>query len=370
MSAGYSPERDADMRSRSDSFSPGRKDAYSPMSPRGEEGNSNKFYEDRGREPGPDGHRSPSRSLSRSRSRSYSRSPSLGRSRSRSPRYSRSPSYSRSRSRSRSFSRSLSRGRSLSRSPGPRRGGHGGSPRSRSRGGRDAAPADGGPPGKAVPVLIAYGITADVNKEHVREIFEQYGEVGRITLSRHWAGARGKRPRAGYLAMVDFKEIADAHKACDHMNGAMIDNETIRVKVDEGGRHSGNGGGGGGRRGHRGGGRRKGGNRHGGRRGGNGRRDRDGGGRRRETRGGGGGSRYSPSPVRGRRYSRSPSPYRRRRYSRDRRSPMMRPRSPDRHRRGGAGGRYRDYGRSPSPRYGDYRGGRYGRSRSISRGRR
>ncbi|KAJ1772295.1 hypothetical protein LPJ74_001560 [Coemansia sp. RSA 1843] len=247
--------------------------------------------------------------------------------------------------------------------------GRGRSSRSRSRG-RNAT--QDGPPTKPNPLLIVYGITASVNKAHLQEIFQQYGVVSLITISKHWSKIRGrsKSSRAQFMAMIDFKELECAQKACEYMNGAMIDNEKIEVKVDELGRKSRAGGGGGGRR-NRGG--RK--NRRSGRSGRNRRdRDRDFGRRRRGF--GGGGRRYSrsrspPPPMRGGprggRYSRSPSPYRRRRFSRDRRSPAMRPRSPDLYRRGG---RSRNYSRSPSPRYGDYRGGRYGRSRSISRGRR
>ncbi|KAJ2383557.1 hypothetical protein GGI23_007116, partial [Coemansia sp. RSA 2559] len=226
----------------------------------------------------------------------------------------------------------------------------GGYSRSRSRSrGRDAgSPVAGREPKKALPVIIVYGVTRNVTPDHLREIFGQYGELGRVNIAKRGGSGSNRKPKTT-IAMIDFQEAAGAHKAYDYMNGAMIDNETIRVKVDELGR--------------RGSGRSKrGGRRRNGRRGGNGNRERD---RRRRGLGGGGGRRYSRSPSppmrggpRGRRYSRSPPPYRKGRYSRDRRSPAMRPRSPDRY-RGSGGGRYRPYSRSPSPRYGDYRSGRF-----------
>ncbi|KAJ2504412.1 hypothetical protein GGI11_007373, partial [Coemansia sp. RSA 2049] len=210
-------------RSRSRSYSPARGEAYSPLSPR-EEANGSRGYDDRGGEKEParyrDYSRSPSRSPGYSRSPSYSRSRSRSRSISRSRSRSRSRSFSRSVSRSRS--RSISRGRSFSRSPGPRNGGRfgrGRSPRSRSRSRspgprRGREPSPGGPPKPARPLIIVYGITDSVNRDHLREIFGQYGEIGRITIGKHWARIRSsKQTRGVFVAMLDFEQVADAQKA-------------------------------------------------------------------------------------------------------------------------------------------------------------
>ncbi|KAJ2083552.1 hypothetical protein H4R24_000715 [Coemansia sp. RSA 988] len=310
-------------RSRERSFSPGRSRSRSysysrsPVRDRG-------FSRGRGRFS-----RSPSISLSGSRSRSYSRS----RSRSLSRSFSRSPRFSRGRS------RSLSPRRYISRSPSPRRSIR----RSRSRGrGRSRGPDSRLAGGEDLHkrMLVIVDPTAEAGAPHIREIFGEYGELAKVRVKPSF-----KRIRARKAYIVYVKEEC-AQKALDYMDGAMIGGKQISVnfandedieelKTDmnrsRGGKNPN---------------------------------------KRRNNRGGRSGKRrrLSPSPSRTYRGNdRSPSPYRRRRFtSRGRRSPI---RSNSPYARDHYSGSRR-YNRSPSPRYGGYRGRRFHRSRSISRHRR
>ncbi|KAI8818513.1 uncharacterized protein EV422DRAFT_170250 [Fimicolochytrium jonesii] len=161
--------------------------------------------------------RSPERGRSTRRSRSRSRSPSRSSSRSSYTRssYSRSRSRSVSRSLSRSLSRSRSRSRSLSRSKS----------RSRSR----SPPAS--PPQKSVrPVetrttkVVATGLTKNVNKEHLLEIFGHYGELKGVEFTEGLGPERGR-------AFIIFNELAPAQKACRYMDGANIDGLDITCSI-------------------------------------------------------------------------------------------------------------------------------------------
>ncbi|KAJ2607716.1 hypothetical protein H4S08_004732 [Coemansia sp. RSA 1365] len=309
-------------RSRERSFSPGRSRSYSysrsPVRNRGASRGRGRFS------------RSPSISLSgRSRSRSYSRS----RSRSFSRSLSRSPRFSRSRS------RSISPRRSISRSPGPRKSVR----RSISRGrGKNRAADVNWTDGENLHkrMLVIVDPTPEAGAPHMREIFSEYGELAKVRVKPAF---RRMRVRKAYIVYV--KEEC-AQKALDYMDGAMIGDKPIAVnfgtdediedlKLDMNRPRTG---------------RKP--------------------NKRRNNRGARSNKRrrLSPSPSRSYRgRGRSPSPYGRRKYaSRGRRSPS-RSRSPygrDHY----SGSRY--YSRSPSPKYGGYRGRRFYRNRSISRHRR
>ncbi|VBB84841.1 Putative RNA-binding protein [Podospora comata] len=122
-----------------------------------------------------------SRSLSRSRSRSLSRS--------------------RSRSRSRSYSRDRSWSRSRSRTRSP-------TPQARST------------------KIVVERLTKNVNEDHLREIFGQYGEIEDLDLplNRQLGTNRG-------TAYILFYNEADAEAAIAHMHEATVDGAVINVSI-------------------------------------------------------------------------------------------------------------------------------------------
>ncbi|GFQ04901.1 serine/arginine-rich splicing factor sr45 [Phtheirospermum japonicum] len=170
-------------------------------------------------------------SPSGSDSRSSSRSRSVSRSRSRSRSYSGSGSHSssRSRSRSRSFSSSSSRsGSSRSPSPAPRK-----SPAEGVKRGRSPPPQTkrtSPPPRKASPipeslVLHVDQLSRNVNENHLKEIFGNFGEVVNVRLAiDHVVNI----PKG--FAYVEFKNRADAEKAQLYMDGAQVDGKVVRAK--------------------------------------------------------------------------------------------------------------------------------------------
>ncbi|KAJ2021685.1 hypothetical protein H4S03_009653, partial [Coemansia sp. S3946] len=313
------------------------------------------------------GSRSRSFSRSRSCSRSYSRSPMRDRNfgRDRGPGYgSRSRSRSRSFSRSRSVERRRGRERSFSRSPSPARyvdrsgrgrGGQSPGPNHRSRSRsfsrspmrvvEEPAAAASKP---TVPrFIVVEGVPGgNVSKAHMSEIFGPYGKVLSVQFD-----ADSPRAQGVTKSYLEYGTPEEAQKAKDYMDGGMIGRSKVAVYISTVGRPGGPGG-----RSGRSGGKHKNRDRRGRRdRGHMGSRD-----VRRDDRG-----RLPSRQGRGGRYGRSPSPYRGRRMSRDRRSPV-RSRSPYGRR---YDSRQRYQNRSPSPRYGGYRSGRYARSRSYSRSR-
>jgi RNA-binding protein with serine-rich domain 1 len=144
--------------------------------------------------------RSTSRSWSRSRSRSFSpsdRSYSRSRSRSRGRSWSTSPSRSRSRSRTRrSTRRSPSRSRSRARSPSPR------------------------------PAITVSKLTRNVQEEHLREIFGEYGTIRNIELEMI---PKLKIHRG--TAIIEYESMEEAEKAIDHMNGGQLDGNELVVSL-------------------------------------------------------------------------------------------------------------------------------------------
>ncbi|KAJ2460032.1 RNA-binding protein with serine-rich domain 1 [Coemansia sp. RSA 2424] len=207
--------------------------------------------------------------------------------------------------------------------------------------------------------VIIRGITKKVTKEHLDEIFKEYGHVLSIGFSSDSTRMIDSyAPLGESLGYVEMETPEAAQKAMDYMDGGLLDKVKVEVTVSTKGRPR----------------TRKEGRQHGrsgkgSKRSGKGARERRlarEGVRRTDSR------RRSPSRQgHGNRYARSPSPYRGGRRARDRRSPV-RSRSPYGGRRyGGGGGGPRYQNRSPSPRHGGgYRGGRYARSRSFSRSRR
>ncbi|ONK57681.1 uncharacterized protein A4U43_C09F2980 [Asparagus officinalis] len=167
----------------------------------------------RGRSPSVSGSGSSSRSRSSSRSDSRSRSRSLSRSRSKSFTSSSSPSRS---------------GSSRSRSPPPQRR----SPIGAVRRARSPSPAPkrASPPRKKSPVVesgvlcIEY-LSRNVNEGHLKEIFNNFGEVVNAELAMN----RNVNLPLGH-GYVTFKKRADAEKARLYMDGGQIDGTVVGVK--------------------------------------------------------------------------------------------------------------------------------------------
>lgn len=147
---------------------------------------------------------------SRSRSRSASRSPRSDYSRSRSPaprRRGRSPTRSPSRSParrngrrydSRSASRSQSRSRSRSRSASPK---------------------------LHSTKLVVEKLTKNIEEQHLREMFGEYGEIEDLDLP---IGRNGFNRGSAYIL---YYEEADAEAAIAHMHEATIDGSIINVSI-------------------------------------------------------------------------------------------------------------------------------------------
>ncbi|ORY00474.1 RNA-binding domain-containing protein [Basidiobolus meristosporus CBS 931.73] len=135
------------------------------------------------------------------------------RSRSRSPYSSRSRSYSRSsysRSRSRSYSYSRSRSGSYSRSPS----------RNRARRRRSYSPRRRSPT-KSTTVRVT-GLTRNVSKAHVEEIFEFYGRIKDVELpiNRKLSANKG-------VAFVTFEKVIDAERAIECMHEGQLDGSIL-----------------------------------------------------------------------------------------------------------------------------------------------
>ncbi|EEC78362.1 hypothetical protein OsI_18120 [Oryza sativa Indica Group] len=127
-----------------------------------------------------------------------------------------STSYSRSPASPSSFSSSPSRSRSLPRPAGGAR-----SP---------SPPPPPPPPRKASPppestVLHVDHLSRNVNEDHLKEIFENYGEVVNVELSMD----RVVNLPRGY-GYVEFKNRADAEKALLYLDGGQIDGNVVKVR--------------------------------------------------------------------------------------------------------------------------------------------
>ncbi|KAJ9125833.1 hypothetical protein QFC24_002617 [Naganishia onofrii] len=153
------------------------------------------------------------RSVSRGRdgkgaAKSQSRSRSAGRKRSKSNASMRSDSRSRSRSRS----PARSRNRSI---PPPRI----------SNDSRDPQPAGRGP---AWRVVIVSGLTKNVRREHLEEIFGKYGRITGVDLPIFAKSGqnRGK-------AAIEYINAAAAEKARDHMDQGQLDGSVLTVVLSD-----------------------------------------------------------------------------------------------------------------------------------------
>ncbi|KAK9762247.1 hypothetical protein K7432_012204 [Basidiobolus ranarum] len=135
-----------------------------------------------------------------------SRSPYSSRSRS----YSRSSRSSRSHSRSRSRSSSYSRSRSYSRSPS----------RSRTRRRRSYSPRRKSPVNSTT--IRITGLTRNVGKAHIEEIFEFYGRVKEVELpiNRKLSTNKG-------VAFVTFEKVIDAERAIECMHEGQLDGSIL-----------------------------------------------------------------------------------------------------------------------------------------------
>uniref|UniRef100_A0A452XJX9 RRM domain-containing protein n=1 Tax=Aegilops tauschii subsp. strangulata TaxID=200361 RepID=A0A452XJX9_AEGTS len=80
-------------------------------------------------------------------------------------------------------------------------------------------------PDESSLVLLVSRLSRNVTEGHLREIFENYGEVVNVELSMDKAV---NLPR-GY-GYVEFKMRADAEKALLYMDGAQIDGNVVKVK--------------------------------------------------------------------------------------------------------------------------------------------
>ncbi|GFZ43354.1 hypothetical protein JCM24511_01074 [Saitozyma sp. JCM 24511] len=137
----------------------------------------------------------------------------------------RSPAAERGRSRS---------PKSLTRSPSPRRDRDVSMSRSRSRSPRkDAlngttdidAPSAGGGGSGPHRVIVVSGLTKNVQKGHLEEIFGEYGKVTGLDLPLFKVSGlnRGK-------AALEYEEPEDAQKAVKHMDGGQLDGSFLTVQ--------------------------------------------------------------------------------------------------------------------------------------------
>uniref|UniRef100_A0AAF5HYR0 RRM domain-containing protein n=2 Tax=Strongyloides stercoralis TaxID=6248 RepID=A0AAF5HYR0_STRER len=149
------------------------------------------------------------RSVSRSPRRSISHSPDA-RSNSGSPkRNGHSPDKNRSESRSpRRRSRSKSRSRSASRSP----------PRKSGRGYKEREPAE---PSRCIGV---FGMSTRTKDEDLESVFSKFGAIEKVTVVKDSPTGCSR----GY-GFIYFKDIEDAIKAKNEMNGQEIDGRNVRV---------------------------------------------------------------------------------------------------------------------------------------------
>ena len=114
--------------------------------------------------------------------------------------------------------------------------------RSRTRSPPPTSRTNGKPPG-GYRVIVVSGLSKNVQREHLEEIFGEYGKVTGLDLplfkvcmypfanELEWKGAdeiaglnRGK-------AAVEFSEASEAEKAVKHMNGGQLDGLFLTIQV-------------------------------------------------------------------------------------------------------------------------------------------
>ncbi|KAL7676875.1 hypothetical protein ACOME3_003123 [Neoechinorhynchus agilis] len=70
-------------------------------------------------------------------------------------------------------------------------------------------------------------LTRNINRDHLNEIFENYGKVKQIEMPPDRMHHHLNR---GY-AYVEFESPKEAQRACEYMNGAMIDGQEVGVSI-------------------------------------------------------------------------------------------------------------------------------------------
>ena len=74
--------------------------------------------------------------------------------------------------------------------------------------------------------LLVRNIDARTSTDELRKVFEAFGEIRDIytPLDHH-----SKKPRG--FGFIEFREVADARKACEQLNGATVGESIIEVVV-------------------------------------------------------------------------------------------------------------------------------------------
>ena len=131
-----------------------------------------------------------------------------------------------------SYSYSSSRSRSSSRSPARRRDKRSSSSSSSSDSSSaaprraQAAPRRGAADEPQKAVLHVRNLTRNVNEEHLREIFGNYGSIKNVELA---VDALVQLPK-GY-AFIEFASVDLAKAAVQHMDGGQIDSNVVSVAL-------------------------------------------------------------------------------------------------------------------------------------------
>ncbi|KAK5655993.1 hypothetical protein OQA88_5131 [Cercophora sp. LCS_1] len=77
-----------------------------------------------------------------------------------------------------------------------------------------------------LPGIVVERLTKNINEDHIREIFGQYGEIEDLDLpiSRQYGTNRG-------TAYILYTHEADAESAIAHMHEAQLDGAVINVSI-------------------------------------------------------------------------------------------------------------------------------------------
>ncbi|MCQ2817180.1 MAG: RNA-binding protein with serine-rich domain 1 [archaeon] len=75
-------------------------------------------------------------------------------------------------------------------------------------------------------ILVVQGLTKNVNKAHLKEIFGNYGEINEV----YFPIDNSTRLNKNY-AFVEFKDLNDAEKASLFMDGGQIDGVFIKTEI-------------------------------------------------------------------------------------------------------------------------------------------
>jgi RNA-binding protein with serine-rich domain 1 len=91
-------------------------------------------------------------------------------------------------------------------------------------------------------VVVITGLTKNVQKGHLEEIFAPYGRIVAVDLPTfevcEWAQDAALRPMALTAAglnkgkaAIQYEDAAEAEKAASHMDGGQLDNAFLKVVV-------------------------------------------------------------------------------------------------------------------------------------------